>query len=261
MAVRIRMGAHRVARLTLLKVGLSLGLATVVWVGPAKAACADVALVLAIDASGSVSGEEFKDQIAGYATALMSDRVLAAFEQAGVVDVAAVFWADSAFGPQVIPWQRMGGNADVEQFAAGLLATERRVTGNTDIGVGIRAALELFSMPGQCAERQVIDVSGDGRASIMARRMNHVALGPVRRQALEMGVVINGLAITSREEDLADYYRANVAGGLGAFVLEVQDMAGFEEALAQKLKKELIAHLQDGHPCASAQGPFRCLPS
>lgn len=227
----------------------------------AEARCADLALVLAIDASGSVSNDEFSEQIRGYAAALTTDRVLAAFQDAGVVDVAVVLWADSAFGAQVIPWHRLDGRASVDQFAAGLLATQRQVSGNTDIGVGIRAALDLFNSPGQCAERQVIDISGDGRASIMARRQNHIALAPVRREAIDRGIVINALAITSREPHLADYYRSNVAGGLGAFVMEVADMASFEEALSQKLKKELIAHLHEAHPCTRAIGPFRCLPA
>lgn len=227
----------------------------------AEARCADLALVLAIDASGSVSNDELDAQLRGYAAALTTDRVLGAFEQAGVVDVAAVLWADSAFGPQIIPWQRVDGRFAVERFAAGLLGTERRVSGNTDIGVGIRAAMDLFNAPGQCAERQVIDISGDGRASVMARRANHVALPPVRREALDRGIVINALAITSREPHLADYYRSNVAGGLGAFVMEVADMAGFEDALAQKLKKELLAHQHEAHPCTRAIGPFPCLPA
>lgn len=228
--------------------------------GQARAACADVALVLAVDVSGSITDAEFAEQVDGYVAALTSDVVLASFAEAGVVDLAAVFWADSAFRPSVVPWQRVTGRADALAFAAALRRMGRIASGNTDIGVGIRAALDLFDAPGRCAYRQVIDVSGDGEASTLSRRRDHVALAPVRLEALEKGVVINGLAIATREPELADYYRENVAGGFGAFVLEVRDMGGFAEALSQKLRKELLAHRIEGHPCALATGAFRCLP-
>lgn len=227
----------------------------------AAAGCADVALVLALDASGSITDEEFASQIDGYVAALTSDQVLASFAEAGVVDVAAVFWGDSAFVPQIIPWLRITGAQDAVTFASEMRRKKRSVSGNTDIGVGIHAALELFREPGRCAERRVIDISGDGVASVMARRADHVALAPVRQAALDEGVVINALAIASREPKLAEYYRRNVAGGIGAFVMEVADMAGFARALSQKLRKELLAHRTGGHPCQQATGEFRCLPS
>lgn len=225
-----------------------------------RAGCADVALVLAIDASGSITDGEFSEQVDGYVAALTSDMVLGSFADAGVVDIAAVLWADSAYAPRIVPWQRVTGRRDAQDFAVALRRAGRGVTGNTDIGVGIRAALQLFDEPGRCAERQIIDVSGDGRASVLARRSYHVALAVARKEALERGVVINGLAIATREPGLARYYRSHVAGGLGAFVLEVRDMGGFSQALTQKLRKELLAHRIEEHPCSLATGEFACLP-
>ena len=52
----------------------------------ARADCADVGLVLAIDASGSISGTEFDIQRQGYATALLAPPVTLAFAEAGVVE-------------------------------------------------------------------------------------------------------------------------------------------------------------------------------
>lgn len=228
--------------------------------GVSRAGCADVALVLAIDASGSITDGEFSEQVDGYVAALTSDMVLASFADAGVVDIAAVLWADSAYAPRVVPWQRVAGPRDAQDFAVALRRAGRGVTGNTDIGVGIRAALALFDQPGRCADRQVIDVSGDGRASVLARRAEHVALAAARQEALVRGVVINGLAIATREPGLAGYYRSHVAGGLGAFVIEVRDMDGFGHALSQKLRKELLAHRIEEHPCSLATGEFACLP-
>lgn len=253
-----RVVARLVRVVALIGLGIWAGLSG--GAGRADAACADVALVLAIDASGSITDEEFAEQVDGYVAALTSDLVLGAFDEAGIVDIAAVLWADSAFRPGVVPWKRVTGRAEAAGFAAALRRAGRGVSGNTDIGVGIRAALDLFDQPGRCAYRQVIDISGDGRSSVMARRADHVALAPVRLEALEKGVVINGLAISTREPELASYYRRNVAGGSGAFVMEVRDMGGFSQALSQKLRKELIAHRIEGHPCELATGEFACLP-
>ena len=216
-----------------------LGLAAV---PPAQAAdCSDVALVLAIDASSSIDAAEFDLQIAGYRNALSSPEVGESFRSAGTVQIAAVLWADSAFAPQVVPWHRIGTAHDLRGFATTLAATERRVTGNTDMGSGLKAALDLLDDQAICAERMVIDISGDGRSSVNARRAGVASLGIERRRAEDLGVIVNGLAILGGDRGLADYYRAEVAVGLSSFVMEVQGFTTFHEAIAQKLMREVLA--------------------
>lgn len=56
--------------------------------------CPDLALVLAIDASGSIDARDFTLQQAGYAAAFTNPEVLDAMAGAGMVDVAVVFWGD-----------------------------------------------------------------------------------------------------------------------------------------------------------------------
>jgi len=220
----------------------------------AQARCADVALVLAIDASGSISDADFYMQTAGYYAALNHPDVIASLKAAGVVDLAAVFWADSAYTPQVIGWHRIEKVADARYFAQLLVEEPRKVSGNTDMAVGINAALDLFTQPGRCADRAIIDISGDGRASVFARRSGHEALAPARKRALDMGVVINALAITNRDTLLGDYYTRYVAGGIGSFVMEVDGFETFHKAITQKLVRELLSEVMRDKPQGKLPG-------
>ncbi|MDK1479124.1 DUF1194 domain-containing protein [Sinorhizobium sp. 6-117] len=57
-------------------------------------ACVDVALVLAVDGSGSVSDQEYAFQKSAIAAAFRDRGVLSALNKAGAVAVSAVFWGD-----------------------------------------------------------------------------------------------------------------------------------------------------------------------
>lgn len=223
---------------------------------PAHARCADVALVLAIDASSSISAQEFDLQIAGYVSALTSTPVGQSFQDAGTVDLAAVFWADSAYPPQVVSWQRVASAKDLTRFAATLAGTERKVSGNTDLGAGLRVAIDLLTADEVCADRLVIDVSGDGRATVAARRETALSVGLMRRRAEDAGIVINALAIKSDDPDLGQYYRDHLSTGIGSFVMEVDGFETFQKAITEKLMKEVLS----GMPvlCTDPAGPAAC---
>jgi len=81
--------------------------------------------------------------------------------------------------------------------------------------------------------RQVIDVSGDG--SNNAGRSATLA----RDDAVKAGVTINGLPITWIEPGLDAYYRDNVVGGPGAFVVSIDSYDNFAEAIINKLVTEI----------------------
>jgi Protein of unknown function (DUF1194) len=180
-------------------------------------------------------------QIEGCRRALTSPGVISSFGLAGTVNIAAVFWADSAFTPQVIPWHRIDSPEDAHRFADTLATTERLVSGNTDIGTGVMAAIDLFEDAEHCADRKIIDVSGDGRASVTARRGDRITVASAREKAEELGITINALAITTQEPQLADYYRRDVTTGPASFVMEVSDFDGFKHAITQKLMRELLS--------------------
>jgi Protein of unknown function (DUF1194) len=125
---------------------------------------ADVALVLAIDVSGSIDDNHFKLQREGIAAALENDDFSAAI--AGVVnqtiEIAAIEWAEEQ--RVVLPWTVIHGHGELTALAGRLRRGGRSwVHTITDPGGGIAAAERLLAVKPLVADRQVIDVSGDGR--------------------------------------------------------------------------------------------------
>ena len=62
---------------------------------------------------------------------------------------------------------------------------------------------------------------------------------------------MNGLAILNEDSSVADYYRNNVIGGEGAFVITANDYESFQLAILEKLIKEIggvpVAGLEREH--------------
>ncbi len=54
-------------------------------------------------------------------------------------------------------------------------------------------------------------------------------------------MTINGLAIVNEEPDLEHYYRTEVIGGPGAFVIAAKDYEDFSRAILRKLLREIEA--------------------
>jgi hypothetical protein len=94
-------------------------------------------------------------------------------------------------------------------------------------------ALRLFPESLFAGERRVIDVSGDGANN------NGRPAGAARDAAVAAGIVINGLPILALEPDLDLYYRNNVVGGAGAFVVAVDSFEHFGDAILNKLITEI----------------------
>ncbi len=201
--------------------------------------CADLALVLAIDSSGSIDDQDFALQQAGYATAFADRRVQAALAEAGVVDVAVVFWGDEEMEPQILPWHRIADPDDATGLAAAIIGTPRRVTGDTGIGRGLWTALDHLDDGEVCAARRIINVSGDGKESFGPKPRHHLPLAFARARAKAMGVTINGLAISVDEAGLETWYRDQVIVGPGAFVMATDSFGDFGEAITRKLAREI----------------------
>lgn len=203
-----------------------------------SAACADLALVLAIDSSGSITDEDFAVQRSGYAAAFQDRRVQTAMASAGVVDVAVVVWGEEDRPAQVLPWRRISAAADTDALSRDILSLPRVIAGDTVIGDGLWTALDLIGRDQACAARRIINVSGDGRES-WSRKGHHVSLAVARARAEAMNVTVNGLAILTHEPDLADWYRRSVITGNDAFVMQVDTFATFGDAIIRKLEREI----------------------
>ena len=102
---------------------------------------ADVALVLAVDVSGSVDDHRFKLQREGIAAALESEEVATAVSIGvnGTIEIAVVEWAEEQ--RLLVPWTILRGRDDLKTLATRLRGAGRSwVHTMTDPGGGIAAA-------------------------------------------------------------------------------------------------------------------------
>jgi hypothetical protein len=148
-------------------------------------------------------------------------------------------WGDATMDLQILPWRRVVDRADALPLALDIAGTPRRVSGDTGIGRGLMAALDLLEARPSCAARRIVNVSGGGRESYGPRQRPRVSLAVARDRAIRMGVTVNGLAITVEAPDLAEWYRDWVITGPGGFVMTVGWFEAFGEAIIRKLEREL----------------------
>jgi len=208
---------------------------------PASAtSCVDVALVLAVDSSGSISAGEYVLQRNAIAAAFRNRQVLDAVERAGQVAVSIVFWGSEDQPKPQSRWFLISGKSGAEQFARAVETMPRRVTGDTGLGSGLLAAVTKFDSLPSCSQRKIINVSGDGSETLPGRGRHRQAVpSRVRDLAASRDIAINALAISTEEPDLRQYYAANVITGPGSFVMEVRSYVDFAVALRRKLEREI----------------------
>jgi hypothetical protein len=200
---------------------------------------ADLELVLAVDASGSVDDEEYALQLRGIAAGFRDPDVRKAIRSGPAKSIAVnlLVWAEPQVPKDTTGWFILASDGDAEQFARMVETFPRRQTGATAIGEGIASAVRSIAANGIAGSREVVDVSGDGRESI-ARDFT-VLVDQARGMALSRGVVVNGLAIENEVGDLADYYRENVQAGPESFVMAAENYEDFAEAMRRKLLREI----------------------
>src|SRR5580704_2457068 len=199
----------------------------------------DLVLVLAVDASGSVSQQRFELQKQGYAAAFRDPRVLNAIRSGATQSIAVtVFqWTGPRLHIQVVPWMLIRDEASSNAVAAAIEAAPRQLFGGgTSISGAIDYARLLLAQAPYEPARRVIDVSGDG--SNNSGRPVTLA----RDEAVGAGVGVNGLPILTVEPDLDRYYRDFVIGGPGAFMVPATSYETFAEAIIKKLINEIAAN-------------------
>jgi hypothetical protein len=216
---------------------------------PARADDVDVALVLVTDVSRSIDDSEFKLEKDGYTSAFTSQKVLEAIQggPTGKIAVAYVEFASSFEVRTVLEWTVIKDRESAQAFIDRLVAAPRSFWGRTAISAGVDQAVQLLAESGVNATRHVIDVCGDGTNNAGRE------VSDARDDAVKAGITINGLAIINDHPvswtfahvqppgGLANYYRENVTGGPGSFVLEVHDFSTFGEAMTRKLVDEIAA--------------------
>jgi hypothetical protein len=204
----------------------------------------DVELVLAVDVSRSIDPEEQEMQFRGYAAAFRDPSLTAGICRGaiGSIGVTLFTWSDWNMQETLVPWMRISDAREAGRVADAIDAIPRRVWLYTSISGAMDYAGRQF---GQAFEgtRKVVDISGDG--------VNNSGrpVAAARHAALEAGIVMNGLAVLDRTPQpaqfaamtppLDDYYRDEVIGGPGAFLMVAEGFEAFEQAVKRKIVREV----------------------
>jgi Ca-activated chloride channel family protein len=198
----------------------------------------DLAMVLAVDGSASVTYEEFGLIAGGMAAALRDPAVVAGLIHgpAGASLLCLLLWSGAGAQAVITDWTRVGSQAEVLAFAESVDNMPRLVqAGETAIGEALLTALALLGHAPGATTRNIVNVIGDGRSN------NGIPPGPVRDRMAAAGITINGLCILHEEPDLLRSYTEEVIGGPGAFAVTCTAYPDFAEAMRQKLTRELQA--------------------
>jgi hypothetical protein len=215
----------------------------------------DLALVLAVDCSGSVNGYEFDLQMRGLAEAFRRPSVVNAIHAAAPNGVAVnlMQWSSVDQQGQAFGWLVVRDTQSAERVADLIDRTPRLVVnGATAISAALDYATRLAL--GVDAKRRVIDLSGDGRDNQSGKILEG------RLKAVAAGITVNGLAILNEDPLLEFYYLSEIIGGEGAFVLGADDYDDFAQAMEIKLIKEIssapISDLRKSWPSYAAAAAF-----
>lgn len=196
----------------------------------------DLALVLAVDCSSSVDAGDFKLQMGGIASALRQPNIVEAIHAgpSGRIALALVQWSTHDSQTISVPWITLAGETDIEAAALIIAHLERKWRpGGTGLAAAVTFCTRLLLNLPRRATRYVIDVSGDGEDNEGGNA------GLARDAAVALGISINGLPILSGSKYLESYYRDNVIGGPGAFLITVENLQDFANAMNQKLLREI----------------------
>jgi hypothetical protein len=211
----------------------------------------DLLLVLAVDVSRSVDATKFQLQREGYAAALSNPRVIDAVQSGrnGRIGVIFIEWSGVGNQKVVIDWTMISDAEGAKGFGDRLLEAPRSFADRTSISGGIEFAMAQLALAPSGAARRTIDVSGDGTNN------SGRDVTTLRDEAVSRGIVINGLPILSENPmswnpdhtnppgGLEAYYRDNVIGGPGAFVMVAKNFNTFGDAIINKM----IAEVSQAH--------------
>ena len=203
----------------------------------------DLHLLLAVDASGSVDYTRFELQRRGYVAAFRDPQVLEAIRggENQSIAVAMFQWTGPQLQAEIVPWTQIKDQASANSVATIIETTPRRLFGGgTSISGAIDYAMRWFPRSPFKGERRVIDISGDGSNS------NGRSVTRARDEAVAADVNINGLPILAWEPYLDRYYKENVIGGPGAFMIVATDFNTFADAILKKLIIEIAMNVRPG---------------
>ncbi|MGR3490567.1 MAG: DUF1194 domain-containing protein [Shimia sp.] len=200
--------------------------------GQAKAC--SLALLFAVDVSGSVDPSEYRIQMDGLAAALRDPAIAGALVE-GEAALALMQWTGASRQRVTLDWTRITDADALERFARAI-EEDPRVWRNfsTAIGEALAVGAQTMARAPLC-DRRVIDVSGDGDNN--EGPVPGDAHAALRRQ----GVTVNALVIEDATVgDLTGYFFENVITGENAFVETANGFADYPARIRLKLLREVV---------------------
>lgn len=224
----------------------------------------DTALVVSVDVSNSVDETRYRLQMEGIAAALEDPSVIEAIINGpnGGILFSMVMWADRP--DFALPWVKIASKEDAQAVAAKIRKLPQAGGEFTCMTRMMRSVNDkiMSQIPGE-ATRIVLDISGDGPDNCNAEE----PITAVRDELVANGVTVNGLPINIGDPSepvgegayrapgssfdasqlkrgagpttLEEWYRENVMGGMGAFVLPANGYSDFGRAIRQKFVIEI----------------------
>ena len=212
---------------------------------PVLATECNLALVLALDVSGSVDANEDRLQREGVANAILARVVKAAFLERAPVALFVFEWSTPSHQEPLLPgWKIVESEQDLVEVAEEIRVSRRggdtQLNPTTAVGSALGFAAAALRDGPRC-DAATIDISADGK--------NNQGLGPSAAYAAYPldGVIVNALVVDAADEprpswedgNVLGWYEAEVVRGPGAFAIVANGYDDYARAMELKLLREL----------------------
>lgn len=213
---------------------------------PMPGLACELALVLAVDVSGSVDAGEYRIQMDGLAEGLRDGIVSEALVRSQA-QITVLQWSGQSRQEVSIPWTAIRDFDDVEALARAIEVAPRPWRNySTALGEALLLALNQITNGPACT-RRVIDVSGDGYSN------EGIEPSEVKPFLKEADVTVNAIAIEQSEPELTAYFYEQVIRGEGAFVETAVTFTDYPERIRRKLVREVARKTAEMLPLSGAE--------
>lgn len=203
----------------------------------------DIAIVVSLDRSESIDGEEARAQIDGLVYTLRHSlfRSSVASGWFGRIAFSVVTWSSFGRHEVVLPWMQIAGGDDADMAASILeLDYARQLSSRhgtqTDVAFAIQVGMKQLDAMPWTASQSVINVVADGISNI-----GRIAMVD-RNAALARGFTVNGLIMARgwAIEAISRYFRREVIGGRNSFLQVSASNEDFADAMLRKVLLEMV---------------------
>jgi hypothetical protein len=196
----------------------------------------DVALLMAVDASASITKEDMALQLDGHAAAFRSPAVAAAIAGLPTASICAslVLFSGPDSLATLVPWTVVANAGEAQGFAAAIDAAPGiGLGGPTALGSAVVDGVGRLAACPRPAARKVIDLVSNG--------FNNAGVDPrsARGYAEEAGVTVNALVILDDYDWLEAYFQDSVITPATGFVRVAESRASFAQAFLAKVVAEI----------------------